>query len=137
MKPAGFESSQNILSAAYAKDGADPQWDNDEDMRKFYAFLAKYAPDVDKADGSVVYGYGEAQTLAEVLKRAGNNLTRQNIMKEAANLKDFVPDVLLPGIKINTSATDFYPIEQLQMMRFSGEKWELFGPIIGGEVGDR
>jgi branched-chain amino acid transport system substrate-binding protein len=135
MKPAGFESCQDILSAAYAKDGADSQWDNDEGMKKFYAFLAKYAPDANKTDGSVVYGYGEAQTLAAVLKQAGDNLTRQNIMKEAANLKDFVPDIVLPGVKVNTSATDFYPIEQLQMMRFKGEKWELFGPIIGGEVG--
>jgi branched-chain amino acid transport system substrate-binding protein len=135
MKPAGFESCQEILSAAYAKDGADSQSDNDEGMKKFYAFLAKYAPDANKADGSVVYGYGEAQTLAEVLKQAGDNLTRQNIMKQAANLKDFVPDIVLPGVKVNTSATDFYPIEQLQMMRFKGEKWQLFGPIIGGEVG--
>ena len=135
MKPAGFENGQDILSAAYAKDGADSQWDSDEGMKKFYAFLAKYAPDANRTDGSVVYGYGEAQTMVQVLKQAGDNLTRENIMKEAANLKDFVPDTLLPGVKINTGPTDFYPIEQLQMMRFKGEKWELFGPIIGGEVG--
>ncbi|MFT6672915.1 MAG: branched-chain amino acid transport system substrate-binding protein, partial [Afipia broomeae] len=106
LKPAGFENAQGILSAAYAKDGADPQWDNDEGMKKFYAFLAKYAPDMNKADGSVVYGYGQAQTLVQVLKQAGDNLTRENIMKQAANLKDFVPDTLLPGVKINTSPTD-------------------------------
>ncbi|HAO43301.1 MAG TPA: branched-chain amino acid ABC transporter substrate-binding protein, partial [Afipia sp.] len=80
LKPAGFENAQGILSAAYAKDGADPQWDNDEGMKKFYAFLAKYAPDMNKADGSVVYGYGQAQTLVQVLKQAGDNLTRENIM---------------------------------------------------------
>jgi len=135
LKPAGFENAQGLLSAAYAKDGADPQWDNDEGMKKFYAFLAKYAPDANKADGSVVYGYGQAQTMVQVLKQAGDNLTRANIMKQAASLKDFAPDTLLPGVKINTSDKDFYPIEQLQMMRFKGEKYELFGPIINGEVG--
>src|SRR5580692_971430 len=135
LQPAGFENSQGILSAAYAKDGADPQWDNDEGMKKFYAFLAKYAPDANKADGSVVFGYGQAQTVVQVLKQAGDNLTRENIMKQAASLKDFTPDTLLPGVKITTSATDFYPIEQLQMMRFKDKKWDLFGPIISGEVG--
>src|ERR1700686_4544961 len=134
LQPAGFENAQGILSAAYAKDGADAQWDNDEGMKKFYAFLAKYAPDANRADGSVVYGYGQAQTMVQVLKQAGDDLTRENIMKQAESLKDFTPDTLLPGVKINTSATDFYPIEQLQMMRFKGEKWDLFGDIISGEL---
>ena len=135
LKPAGFENAQDLLSAAYAKDGADPQWDNDEGMKKFYGFLAKYAPDANRTDASVVYGYGQAQTVVQVLKQAGDELTRANIMKQAANLKDFEPDTLLPGVKINTSATDFYPIEQLQMQRFKGEKWDPFGPIISGEIG--
>jgi branched-chain amino acid transport system substrate-binding protein len=135
LKPAGFDTAQGIYSAAYAKDGADPQWDNDEGMKKFYAFLAKYAPDANKADGSVVYGYGQAQTMVQVLKQAGDNLTRENIMKQAANLKDFVPDTLLPGVKINTSPTDYYPIEQLQIIQFKGEKYELQGPIIDGQLG--
>jgi branched-chain amino acid transport system substrate-binding protein len=135
LQPAGFENAQGILSAAYAKDGADAQWDNDEGMKKFYAFLAKYAPEANKADGSVVYGYGQAQTMVQVLKQAGDNLTRENIMKQAASLKDFAPDTLLPGVKINTGATDFYPIEQLQMRRFKGQKWDLFGPVISGEIG--
>jgi hypothetical protein len=100
-------------------------------MKKFYAFLAKYAPDHGQDDGSVVYGYGQAQTIVQVLKQAGDNLTRANIMKEAANLKEFAPDTLLPGVTITTSATDFYPIEQLQMQRFKGEKWELFGHDFG------
>ena len=134
IKPAGFENSQGILSAAYAKDGADPQWDNDPGMKKFYAFLEKYYPDGNRIDGSVVYGYGVAQTLVEVLKQSGDDLTRANVMKQAASLKDFEPDTLLPGIKINTSPTDYAPIKQLQMMRFKGEKWELFGDIIGGEL---
>jgi branched-chain amino acid transport system substrate-binding protein len=135
LKPAGFENAQDLLSAAYAKDGADAQWDNDEGMKKFYAFLAKYAPDANRTDASVVYGYGQAQTVVQVLKQAGDTLTRDNIMKQAASLKDFAPDTLLPGVKINTSATDFYPIEQLQMQKFKGEKWEVFGPIINGELG--
>ena len=100
-----------------------------------YAFLAKYAPDMNKADGSVVYGYGQAQTLVQVLKQAGDNLTRENIMKQAASLKDFTPDTLLPGVKINTSATDFYPIDQLRIMQFKGEKYDLIGPVIEGGMG--
>jgi branched-chain amino acid transport system substrate-binding protein len=134
IKPAGFENSQGILSAAYAKDGADPQWDNDPGMKKFFAFLEKYYPDANKLDGSVVYGYGVAQTLVKVLEMCGDNLTRENVMKQAASLKDFTPDTLLPGVKINTSATNFAPITQLQMMRFKGEKWDLFGNIISGEL---
>ena len=134
IKPAGFENSQGILSAAYAKDGADAQWDNDPGMKKFYAFLEKYFPEGNKLDLSVVYGYGAAQTLVKVLEMCGDDLTRANVMKQAASLKEFAPDTLLPGVKINTSATDFAPIEQLQMMRFKGEKWELFGDIISGEL---
>jgi branched-chain amino acid transport system substrate-binding protein len=136
IQPAGFENSQGILSAAYAKDGADRQWDNDPGMMKFYAFLDKYDSDANKLDGSVVYGYGAAQTMVKVLEMCGDNLTRENVMKQAASLKDFAPDTLLPGITINTSPTDFAPIEQLQMMRFKGEKWDLFGDIISGELRD-
>ncbi len=134
IKPAGFENSQGILSAAYAKDGADPQWDNDPDMKKFYAFLEKNFPEGNRLDGSVVYGYGAAQTMVKVLQMCGDNLTRENVMKQAASLKDFAPDTLLPGIKITTTAADFAPIGQLQMMRFKGEKWDLFGDIISGEL---
>src|ERR1700680_1496363 len=136
MKPAGFENAQGILSAAYAKDGADPHWANDPSMKKFYAFLDKYYPDGNKLDGSVVYGYGAAQTMVKVLQMCGDDLTRANIMKQAASLKDFEPDTLLPGIKINTSPTDFAPIKQLQMMRFKGEKWDLFGSIITDDLGN-
>ena len=134
MKPAGFENSQGILSATYVKDGADPQWDNDPGMKKFYAFLEKYYPGGDKLDASVVYGYGVAQTLVQVLKQCGDDLTRANVMKQAASLKNFEPDTLLPGIKINTSPTDYAPIKQQQMMRFKGEKWELIDGIMSGEL---
>jgi branched-chain amino acid transport system substrate-binding protein len=136
MKPAGFENSQGILSAAYDKDGADRQWDDDRGMKNFYLFLNKYYPEGNRLDGAVVYGYGVAQTMVEVLKLCGDDLTRENVMKQAASLKDFTPDTLLPGISITTSATDFAPINQLQMMRFKDNKWELFGEIISGEPGN-
>jgi branched-chain amino acid transport system substrate-binding protein len=134
LQPAGFENSQGMLSAAYAKDGADPQWNDDPGMKKFFEFLAKYYPDANKLDGSVVYGYGVAQTLVQVLKQCGDDLTRENVMKQAASLKNFETDTLLPGVKINTSPTDFAPINQLKMMRFKGEKWDLFGEIISGDL---
>jgi branched-chain amino acid transport system substrate-binding protein len=136
IKPAGFENSQGLLSAQYAKDGADPQWDNDPGMKKFLAFLAKYYPEGNRLDGSTVFGYGVAQTLAKVLQMCGDDLTRENVMRQAASLKDFEPDTLLPGIKINTSPTDFAPIKQLQMMRFKGEKWDLFGDIISSGMSE-
>ena len=135
IKPAGYENSQDIISAAYLKDVSDPQWDNDPGMKGFLDFLAKDFPEGNKLDGSVIVGYGFAQTLVQVLKQCGDDLTRANIMKQAANLKDFRTEVLLPGIKINTSPTDFAPISQLQLMKFKGERWELFGDIISGDVG--
>jgi ABC-type branched-subunit amino acid transport system substrate-binding protein len=135
IKPAGFDNSQGIISAAYLKDASDPQWDNDAGMKQFYDFLAKHFPEGNKLDASVVVGYGVSQTLIEVLKKCGDNLTRENIMKQAANLKDFRTEVLLPGIKINTSPTDFAPISQLQLMKFKGETWDLFGDVVSGDVG--
>ncbi len=134
MKPAGFENGQGVLSAHYAKDAGDAQWKDDPGMKKFLAFLDKYYPDADRTNSQVIYGYGAAQTLTKILEMCGDDLTRANIMKQAANLKDFTPDTLLPGVKINTSATDFAPIEQLQMMRFKGEKWDMFGEVISGET---
>jgi branched-chain amino acid transport system substrate-binding protein len=134
MKPAGYENAQGILSANYAKDGADAQWNDDPGMKNFLAFLEKYYPEGNRIDNSVLYGYGAAQTLVKVLQMCGDDLTRANVMKQAASLKDFAPDLLLPGVKMNTSATDFAPIEQLKMMRFKGEKWELFGDVISDEV---
>jgi branched-chain amino acid transport system substrate-binding protein len=134
IKPAGFENAQGIISAAYAKDGADSQWDNDPGMKKFYAFLAKDFPEGNKLDGSTVYGYGAAQTLVKVLQMCGDDLTRANVMKQAASLKDFEPDTMLPGVKLNTSPTDFAPISQLQLQRFKGEKWELFGDVMSGDI---
>ncbi|WP_024517665.1 ABC transporter substrate-binding protein [Bradyrhizobium sp. Tv2a-2] len=135
IKPAGFENAQGIVSAAYLKDVSDPQWDNDAGMKQFLDFLAKDFPEGNKLDASTVVGYAVSQTLVQVLKQCGDDLTRGNIMKQAANLKDFRTEMLLPGITINTSATDFAPISQLQLMRFKGERWELFGDVISGDVG--
>jgi len=135
MKPAGLEASEGVLSAQYMKDASDPQWKDDEGMKKFLAFVEKYMPGANIADSNVVYGYGAAQTLVQVLKQSGDDLTRANVMKQAASLKDFAPDILIPGIKITTSPTDFAPIEQLKMMQFKGGKWDLFGDIISAETG--
>jgi branched-chain amino acid transport system substrate-binding protein len=135
MKPAGFEASEGILSAGYLKDASDPQWANDDGMKKFKAFIDKYMPGANIADANLVYGYAAAQTMVQVLKQAGDDPTRENVMKQAASLKDFAPDTTLPGIKVNTSATDFAPIEQLKMMQFKNGKWDLFGDIISAEIG--
>jgi branched-chain amino acid transport system substrate-binding protein len=135
LEPAGLEISQGILSASYTKDGSDPQWNADDGMKKLYNFLAQYDPKANKLDAGVVFGYAAAQTMVKVLEMCGDDLTRENVMRQAASLKDFEPDTLLPGIKINTAADNFAPIEQLQMMRFKGRKWELFGDIISSEMG--
>jgi branched-chain amino acid transport system substrate-binding protein len=135
IKPAGFEASQDIISSAYLKDTSDPQWVNDAGMKAFDEFLTKYFPEGNRVDASVMYGYTVAQGLVHVLKNCGNNLTRENIMKQAASMRDLQLGGLLPGIKVNTSATDFAPISQLQLEKFKGEKWDLFGDIISGDVG--
>jgi len=135
LKPAGLEASKDVLSTGYLKDPTDPTWDNDAGKKEWLAFMDKYFPDGDKTSSFTVYGYTVAQTLAQVLKQAGDNLTRENVMKQAASLKDLSLPMLLPGITINTSAKDFYPIEQMQMQKFTGERWELFGPVISGGEG--
>ncbi|MGY4627806.1 ABC transporter substrate-binding protein [Bradyrhizobium sp. USDA 4486] len=134
LEPAGIEISQGVLSATYTKDGSDPRWNADDGMKKFYHFVAQYDPKANKLDAGVVFGYAAAQTMVKVLQMCGDDLTRENVMKQAASLKDFEPDTLLPGIKINTAPDNFAPIEQLQMMRFKGRKWELFGDIISSEM---
>jgi ABC-type branched-subunit amino acid transport system substrate-binding protein len=135
MQPAGYENGQGIISAAYLKDVADPQWVNDPGMKEFLGFLEKDFPEGNKLDGSVIVGYGVAQTLVQVLKQCGDNLTRENVMKQAASLKNFRTEVLLPGVMINTGPDDFAPISQLQLQRFKGEKWELFGDVISADAG--
>ena len=135
MKPAGLEASQGIISSAYLKDPTDPQWEDYPDIKAWDQFLDKYYPDADRADVLAVYAYMEAQALEHVLKACGDNLTRGNVMKQAASIKDLELGGLLPGIKLNTSATNFAPISQLQLTRFKGETWERFGDILSGDVG--
>jgi branched-chain amino acid transport system substrate-binding protein len=135
MKPAGFENGQGIISSNYLKDTSDPEWKNDAGMKAFDEFLTKYFPEGNRIDSNVMYGYTVAQGLVHVLKACGGDLTRENVMKQAASIKDLELGGLLPGIKVNTSATDFAPIAQLQLMKFKGEKWERFGEIISGDVG--
>jgi branched-chain amino acid transport system substrate-binding protein len=135
LKPAGVENSVGILTTGYLKDQTDPQWKDDAGFKAFIAFMDKYYPEGDKTSSFTGYGYSVAQTLVQALKQCGDNLTRENVMKQAASLKDLKLDMLLPGITINTSPTDFYPIEQNQMMKFDGTKWETFGPILSGEIG--
>ena len=134
LRPAGLENSKGILSSGYLKDPTDPAWKNDPALKEWNAFMDKYYPEGDKTTTFTVYGYLTAQTLVQVLKQCGDNLTRENVMKQAANLKDVELGMLLPGIKINTSPNDYYPIKQMQMSRFNGEYGELFGPVITGEI---
>ncbi|MBH5372601.1 ABC transporter substrate-binding protein [Bradyrhizobium glycinis] len=135
IKPAGFENAQDIISSQYFKDPTDAQWKDDKAMIAWNEFLDKYYPEANRTDASVMYGYIVSQGLVHVLKACGDNLTRENIMKQAANIKDFEPAGLLPGIKVNTSATDFAPLSQLQLIRFKGEHWERFGDVLSGDVG--
>ena len=131
LQPAGLEKSIGIVSVLFFKDPTDPQWNNDPAIKQWRAWMEKYYPDGDVKDGLNVFGYAVAQTVVQVLKQCGNVLTRENVMRQAANLKDLEIGVLLPGIKINTSPTDFFPIEQLQLARFDGKRWILFGEVIG------
>ncbi|HTO61155.1 MAG TPA: ABC transporter substrate-binding protein [Bradyrhizobium sp.] len=135
IKPAGFENAQGIISSVYLKDPTDAQWKDDPDVKTWNAFLDKYYPDANRSDANVMYGYAVAQTMVQVLKQCGDDLTRANVMKQAASLRNFEVRGLLPGVKINTSATDFAPISQLQLERFKGEAWDRFGDIISSDVG--
>jgi len=135
LRPAGLENSKGILSTAYFKDQTDPALVNDPAVKEWTAFMDKYLPEGDKANNSHVSGYTIAQLTVRVLAACGDDLTRANVMKQAANLKDVELGMLLPGIKVNTSPTDYYPLKELQMRRFNGEGWENFGPIISGEIG--
>jgi ABC-type branched-subunit amino acid transport system substrate-binding protein len=134
MRLAGLENSQNIISATYAKDPTDPQWKDDPGIKNFDAFLSKYFPEGNPEDQFVMTGYNLAQTLVYVLKNCGDDLTRANIMKQAAGIKSLQLEGLLPGITITTSATEFAPIKNFQLRKFKGERWELFGDVISSEV---
>ncbi|RJF75496.1 ABC transporter substrate-binding protein [Rhodopseudomonas palustris] len=134
IKPAGMDFAQDAITASYIKDPTDPTWQNDPGMKEWGAFLDKYMPGADRSNGLLLYGYGAAQTLEHILKQAGDNLTRDNIMKVATSLKGYAPSALLPGITMNTSPTDHFPIEQMQLMRFKGDRWEMFGDVIEAKL---
>ena len=130
MKPAGLEASKGVISVNYGKDPLDPTWKDDAGMKRYFEFMAKYYPDGDKDSSFNSYGYGTTQLLIYVLKQCGDNLTRENIMKQATSLKNVQLDLSLPGILVNTTPDDYRVNKQLQMMKFNGERWELFGPIL-------
>jgi branched-chain amino acid transport system substrate-binding protein len=134
LTPAGLDKSVGLISTAYIKDPVDTQWANDKAILDWTAWMKKYYPEGSLIDNTNVYGYTVAQTLVQVLKQCGDNLTRENVMKQAASLKDFAPDTLLPGIKINTGPRDFAPIQSVQLMRFDGKTWVRFGDIIQADA---
>jgi branched-chain amino acid transport system substrate-binding protein len=134
LQPAGFEASKDILSTFYLKDPIDPTWKDDSGYKEWVAFMDKYYPDGDKTNVFTVLAYTVAQALVDTLKRCGDTLTRENVMTQVASIKDLELPMLLPGIKMNTTPTDFFPLKQLQMGRFDGNAWELFGPILTGAV---
>ena len=129
MKPAGFEASEGVLSATYLKDASDSQWKDDEGIKEFRAFMKKYYPDGDQENGTTVFGYGAAKAFVQVLRQCGDNLTRENVMKQMTSL-DMEINVYLPGIKIRTSSTDYSPIDQLQLVKFNGQRFEPFGSVL-------
>ncbi len=134
LKPAGLENCQGIITAAYYKDPTDAQWAKTPDFVQWKAFMDKYMPGANQGDAFYTYAYAVAATMQEVLKRCGNELTRENLMKQVASMKDVEIPLLLPGIKLNTSATDFYPIQSMQLQRFEGDTWKLFGNVISSEA---
>ena len=130
MKPAGLEASKGVISVGYAKDPLDPTWKDDAGMKKYFEFMAKYYPDGDKDSSFNSYGYLTSQLMIHVLQQCGDNLTRENVMKQATSLKNVALDMSLPGVLANTTPDDYRVNKQLQMMKFNGERWELFGPIL-------
>src|SRR5690242_8712362 len=130
LTPAGLDASKDIITVEYEKDPTDPTWQNDKAYKDWLAWMDKYYPDGDKKDTFNVFGYNQAATMVQVLKQCGDDLTRENVMKQAANLKNYDAPMLLPGIKVNTSSTDYYPIQQEQLAKFNGKTWELFGNVL-------
>jgi branched-chain amino acid transport system substrate-binding protein len=130
LKPAGLDNAKGILSTTFAKDPTDPTWKDDEGLKEWLTFMDKYYPEGDKTNNLTVTAYLWSQTLVQVIKQCGDDLSRENVMKQAANLKDVELGMLLPGVRINTSPTDFAPIKQLQILRFNGERYERIGPVM-------
>jgi branched-chain amino acid transport system substrate-binding protein len=134
MKPAGFENVQGVITAAWLKDPTDKQWDGDAEMKAWREWMGKYMPGANLGDVNYVYAYSVSFLMEQTLKKCGDNLTRENLMKQAANHQKLRVPGLLPGITVTTSATDFYPVQAVQLQRFKGESWELFGEILSAEA---
>ena len=134
MKPAGFENVQGVITAAWLKDPTDKQWDGDAEMKTWREWMGKYMPGANLGDVNYVYAYSVSFLMEQTLKKCGDNLTRENLMKQAANHQKLRVPGLLPGITVSTSATDFYPVQAVQLQRFKGESWELFGEILSAEA---
>ncbi len=133
LTPAGLDKSVGLITAAYLKEATDARWANDPGLKQWREFMQKYLPDGNIADNFNIYGYTVAATLHQVLKQAGDELTRENVMKQAANVKNLRLDTLLPGIVVNTSADDYAPLEAVQLQRFNGKQWELFGDVMSSQ----
>ena len=133
IKPAGYENAQGIYTAAYLKDPTDKQWDDAPDMKAWRAWMGKNMPNASTLDANYVFAHSVASLMVETLKKCGDNLTRENLMKQAASMKNLVVPMLLPGIKINTSPTDYYPIQSVRLSAFDGETWKLFGDVLSNE----
>jgi branched-chain amino acid transport system substrate-binding protein len=133
MKPAGLDNSQGIITAQYLKDPTDKQWENADDFKAWVAWMDKWMPGSNKADANHVFGFAVASLMHETLKKCGDDLTRENVMRQAANFQKYKLPLALPGITINTSPTDYYPIQSVQLARFKGETWDLFGDIMSAE----
>jgi len=133
LTPAGLDHSTGIISTAYLKDPADPQFANDEGIKWYLDFMKNYYPEGDVNDPQNEIGVSIAATFVQVLKQCGNELTRENLLLQATSLKGFELPLLLPGIKLNTGSEDHYPIEQLQLVRFDGKTWLRFGEVLTGK----
>jgi branched-chain amino acid transport system substrate-binding protein len=134
LRPAGLENCKGMISTVWLKDPTDPTWKDDAGYNEWLAFMNKWHPQGDKTDNFNVYAYTALQALVQVLRQCGDDLTRENVMRQAANIRNLSLPMLLPGITINTSPRDFHPIKQMQMARFNGQQWVLFGPLISGQT---
>ena len=132
IKPAGLDKSKGVITAVYGKDPTDARWKDDPGFKEYAAFIAKYMSPNDLIDANAVYGFGASATMVQVLKQCGSDLSRENVMRQAANLKDLELPMLLPGMKINTSPDNFSPIRQMKLASFNGESWEQFGELLMG-----
>jgi ABC-type branched-subunit amino acid transport system substrate-binding protein len=135
LTPAGLDKSVGLITSAYVKDPTDPQWKDTKEFQDWVAWMKKYYPDGNMADANITYAYGAAATMVQVLKQCGDNLTRENVMKQAANLKNFAPPMILPGITITTGPDDYAPFKQMQLAKFDGTTWKVFGDVISGGHG--